>query len=231
MSADGRSGCAENAQDSSDPSFFFPFTTRTHGGLPAISATMNATGAAVLAASAWRSPRMQGRRRFLTLGGHRRSFAFISLAYLPCSGPPLENIICALRPSRVAVLKDRIPIFAMFCLHVGQLYVEAGLAGPAGSLPALAKSGPRNARRLAPATCPSRVDLHFRPADLLPSLQISESASHAEWWQEVERLRSASTETTCGALARTFPGATAVGKYDNGTRRTNEEIVGKLRPG
>jgi hypothetical protein len=81
---------------------------------------------------------MQGRRRFLTLGGHRRSFAFISLAYLPCSGPPLENIICALRPSRVAVLKDRIPIFAMFCLHVGQLYVEAGLAGPAGSLPALA---------------------------------------------------------------------------------------------
>ena len=81
---------------------------------------------------------MQGRRRFLTLGGHRRSFAFISLAYLPCSGPPLENIICALQPSRVAVLKDRIPIFAMFCLHVGQLYVEAGLARPAGSLPVLA---------------------------------------------------------------------------------------------
>ena len=64
-----------------------------HGGLPAISATMNATGAAVLVASAWRSPRMQSRRRFLTLGGHRRSFAFISLAYLPCSGPPLENRI------------------------------------------------------------------------------------------------------------------------------------------
>jgi hypothetical protein len=106
-----------------------------------------------------------------------------------------------------------------------------GVRGPRLRRVSPGKSGPRNARRLAPATCPSRVDLHFRPADLLPSLQLSESASHAEWWQEVERLRSASTETTCGALARTFPGATAVGKYDNGTRRINEEIVGKLRPG
>ena len=38
-----------------------------------------------------------GRRRFLTLGGHRRIFALTSLDYLRCSGPPLENGIDELR--------------------------------------------------------------------------------------------------------------------------------------
>ena len=57
------------------------------------AAEVQATGAAVPPASAGRSPRMQGRRRFPTLGGHRRCFALISLDYLRCLGPPLENTI------------------------------------------------------------------------------------------------------------------------------------------
>jgi hypothetical protein len=44
-----------------------------------------------------RGPESLGRRRFLTLGGHRRIFALTSLAYFRCSGPPLEN---GIRPKR-----------------------------------------------------------------------------------------------------------------------------------
>ena len=44
-------------------------------------------------ASAGRSSRMQGRRQFLTLGGHPRRFSLTSLTYFRCSGTPLENEI------------------------------------------------------------------------------------------------------------------------------------------
>jgi hypothetical protein len=62
---------------------------------PGISAIMNAIGAAVPArpSLAGRCLRIQGRERFLILGGHRRGFALTSLAYFRCSGPPLENTI------------------------------------------------------------------------------------------------------------------------------------------
>jgi hypothetical protein len=36
---------------------------------------------------------MQGWRRFLTLGGHWRSFSLTSLGYFCCSSPLLENKI------------------------------------------------------------------------------------------------------------------------------------------
>ena len=55
-------------------------------------------------ASAGRRRWMQGRRRFLTLGGHQLSFVLTSLTYFRCSGPPLENAIDVKRSSRLVAV-------------------------------------------------------------------------------------------------------------------------------
>jgi hypothetical protein len=47
---------------------------------------------------------MQGRRRFLTPGGHQLSFALTLLTYLRCSGLPFENAIDVKRSSRLVAV-------------------------------------------------------------------------------------------------------------------------------